>query len=141
VYVRDEEGELQFRALGEPTTEDVAQVATWTHASLLRVLKRHGRSLDDITDDSFASDQPVLASCYGAPMADVQLLGPAAGRLAAKLVRPLRLVQGTGTTALAEVGNVNIHAAVVVDGRALPASRAPSLLNSVPLHRASAALP
>ncbi|MFT5359049.1 MAG: hypothetical protein ACI9KE_006292 [Polyangiales bacterium] len=116
--VRDEEGELQFRALGAPTTEEVAQVATWTHASLLRVLKRHGRSLEGISDDCFASDQPVLASYYGASAADVQLLGPAAGRLAAKLVRPFRLVQGTGVTALAEVGGVNIHAAVAVDGRA-----------------------
>ena len=44
VYVRDDEGELHFRDLGEPTTEDVAQVATWTHASLLRVLRRHGRT-------------------------------------------------------------------------------------------------
>ena len=118
VYVRDEEGELQFRELGEPTPEEVAQVAVWTHASLVRVLKRYGRSLEGVSDvDSFATDQPVLASCYGASAADVQLLGPAAGRLAAKLVRPLRLVQGTGATALAEVGGVNIHAAVAVDGR------------------------
>ena len=119
VYVRDEEGELQFREFGEPTTEDVAQVASWTHASLLRVLKRHGRSLDGISDtaDSFASDQPVLASCYGASAADVQLLGPAAGGKTTKLVRPLRLVQQTGAKAFAEVGGVNIHAAVAVDGR------------------------
>ncbi|MFT5358267.1 MAG: hypothetical protein ACI9KE_005505 [Polyangiales bacterium] len=119
VYVRDEEGELQFRALGAPMTEDVGQVAAWTHASLLQVLKRHGRSLDGISDtgDSFATDQPVLASCYGASAADVQLLGLAAGRLAAKLVRPLRLVRGAGAGALAEVGGVNIHAAVAVDGR------------------------
>ena len=86
------------------------------------VCGRHGRSLDGISDaaDSFASDQPVLASCYGASAADVQRLGPAAGRLAAKLVRPLRLVRGTGPGALAEVGGVNIHAAVAVDGRDRP---------------------
>jgi hypothetical protein len=66
VYVRDEEGELQFRELGEPTPEDVAQVAAWTHAGLVRVLQRHGRSLDGVSDaaDSFATDQPVLASCH-----------------------------------------------------------------------------
>ncbi|MFT7579094.1 MAG: hypothetical protein ACI9MR_000756 [Myxococcota bacterium] len=117
VYVRDEEGELKFRELGEPSTEDVAQVAAWTHASPLRVLQRNGRSLDGISDDSFASDQPVLASCYGASATDVKLLGPAAGRKTAKLVRPLRLVQGGGPRALAEVGGVNIHGAVAVDGR------------------------
>jgi hypothetical protein len=118
VYARDEEGELEFRELSEPTTEDVAQVAAWTHASLLRVLKRHGRSLEGVGDvDSFTSDQPALASCYGASAAGVQLLGPAAGRKTDKLVRPLRLVQGSGPGALAEVGGVNIHAAVAVDGR------------------------
>jgi hypothetical protein len=58
-----------------------------------------------------------LVVLHGSPAADVQLLGPAAGRLAAKLVRPLRLVRGTGATALAEVAGVNIHAAVAVDGR------------------------
>ncbi|MFT5354207.1 MAG: hypothetical protein ACI9KE_001410 [Polyangiales bacterium] len=116
VYVRDEEGELQFR---EPSTEEVAQVAAWIHASLLRVLKRHDRSLDGISDtaDSFATDQPVLASCCGASAADVQLLGSGAGRKTAKLVCPLRLVQGSGSVALAEVGGVNIHAAVAVDRR------------------------
>ena len=119
VYIRDEAGELQFRELTGPTAEDVGQVAAWTHASLLRVLKRHGRSIDGLDADTgtFASDQPVLASCYGASAADVQLLGPAAGRKTAKLVRPLRLVQGRGPGAVAEVGGVNIHAAVTVDGR------------------------
>ncbi|MFT5357183.1 MAG: hypothetical protein ACI9KE_004416 [Polyangiales bacterium] len=44
------------------------------------------------------------------------LLGAAAGRKT-KLVRPLRLVQGVGVGALAEVGGVNIHAAVAADDR------------------------
>jgi len=137
VYVRDEAGELQFRELGEPTEEEVAQVAGWTHVSLLRVLKQHGRSMDGLADtDAFASDQPVLASCYGASAADLQLLGAAAGRKTAKLVRPLRVVQGRGSSAVAEVGGVNIHAAVAVDGRAPLATRTP-----VPLHCAAAAFP
>jgi hypothetical protein len=143
VYVRDEEGELQFRELGEPSTEEVVQVAAWTHASLLRVLKRHGRSLDGITDavDPFATDQPVDASCYGASAADVQLLGLAAGRLAAKLVRPLRLVRGGGPSALAEVGGINIHAAVAVDGRDRPRLERRRYWKRVPLHCATSALP
>ncbi len=97
VYVRDDEGSLQFCVLSKPSTEDVAQVATWTHVSLLRVLERHGRSLEGVgATDAFADDQPVLASCYGASAADVQLLGPGAGRNTETLVRPLRLVTGTG---------------------------------------------
>lgn len=119
VYVRDEEGSLQFFVLSAPSTEDVAQVAAWTHAAMLRVLERHGRSLEGVSDapDTFADDQPVLASCYGASAADVQLLGAAAGQKTTKLVRPLRLVSTTDAGALAEVGGVNIHAEVVVDGR------------------------
>ena len=77
VYVRDEAGELKFRELAEPMAEDIAQVAKWTHAALILVLKRYRRSIDGIETetDTFTSDQPVLASCYGASAADVQLLG------------------------------------------------------------------
>jgi hypothetical protein len=46
VRVRYEEGELQFSEPGELSTEDVAQVAAWTHVSLLCALKRHGRRAD-----------------------------------------------------------------------------------------------
>ncbi|MDH3285819.1 MAG: transposase [Acidobacteriota bacterium] len=119
VYVRDEDRQLQFCALSAPSTQDVAQVAAWTHASLLRVLERHGRTLEGVSDspDTFADDHPVLASCYGASAADVQLLGADAGQKTAKLIRPLRLVDSRKQGALAEVGGVNIHAEVVVDGR------------------------
>ncbi|MCP4240350.1 MAG: hypothetical protein GY772_07275, partial [bacterium] len=118
VYVRDEERRLQFCMLSEPSAEDVAQVAAWTHASLLRVLERHGRSLEGVSDapDAFADDQPVLASCYGASAADLQLLGSSAGQRTDKLARPLRLIPTTGPGALAEVGGVNIHAQVALDG-------------------------
>ncbi len=49
-YVRDAEGELLFHALPEPSAEEVAQVARWTHAGLVRVLARHGRSLEGVED-------------------------------------------------------------------------------------------
>ncbi|MCP5041160.1 MAG: hypothetical protein GY944_09015 [bacterium] len=132
VYVRDEERRLQFCMLSEPRAEDVAQVAAWTHASLLRVLERHGRSLEGVSDapDAFADDQPVLASCYGASAADLQLLGSSAGQRTDKLARPLRLIPTTGPGALAEVGGVNIHAQVALDGRdrrSAAISRDPSL--------------
>ena len=119
VYVRDDDGQLQFCALSAPSTDDVAQVAAWTHAALLRVLERHGRTLEGVNDapDAFADEEPVLASCYGASAANLQLLGAAAGQRTAKLVRPLRLVESRTQGALAEVGGVNIHAEVVVDGR------------------------
>ncbi|WP_052551810.1 transposase [Enhygromyxa salina] len=38
VYVRDDEGELRFHSLGAPTSQEVTEVARWTHARLGRVL-------------------------------------------------------------------------------------------------------
>jgi len=107
VYVRSEGGELGFHPLGEPTREEVEQVAAWTHSKLLEVLERHGRSLEGVEDapDALREEQPVLASCYGASAADVQLLGAAAGSRTDKLVRPVRLVPSPSAP-LAEVGGV-----------------------------------
>jgi hypothetical protein len=118
VYVRGEDGELQFHRLAEPTGAEVAQVAAWTHEKLLEVLGRHGRSLEGVEDapDALRDEQPVLASCYGASAADVQLLGDAAGSRTDKLVRPVRLAPSP-QRALAEVGGVNVHAQVCIDGR------------------------
>ena len=98
--------------------EEVARVAAWTHEALLRVLSRHGRSLEglDESPDDIVHDQPVLASCYSASTADLQLLGSAPGLRTDKLARPVRLVPSP-TEPLAEVGGVNIHAKVLVDGR------------------------
>ena len=55
VHVRDEAGQLRFRALPSPTPEQVAEVARGTYDRLARVRSRHGRSLDefdDVPDDS-----------------------------------------------------------------------------------------
>ncbi|KIG14684.1 hypothetical protein DB30_06410 [Enhygromyxa salina] len=56
-------------------------VAKWTHERLGRVFERHGRSLDELAGDDapdlLAQDQPALAACYGASVADRQLLGDA----------------------------------------------------------------
>jgi hypothetical protein len=118
VYVRREDGALVFHPLSEPSAEEVAQVAAWTHATIARVLERHGRSLEGASDapDPMADEQPVLASCYGASAADVQLLGASPGEKTSKLVHPGRVVPSPAQ-ALAEVGGVNVHAKVVVDGR------------------------
>ena len=118
VYVRDAQGALVFHALPPPSGDEVAEVAAWTHAGLLVVLERHGRSLEGPSDqgDALVHEQPVLASCYAASAGDVQLLGAAPGAKTAKLVHPVRLVPSP-SEALAEVGGVNIHAKVVVDGR------------------------
>jgi hypothetical protein len=116
VYVRDAQGALSFHALSAPSGEDVVQVAAWTHVVIVRVLERHGRSLEGDAPEVLAQEQPVLASCYGASAADVQLLGAAPGQKTQKLVHPGRVVPSPAE-ALAEVGGVNVHAKVVIDGR------------------------
>jgi hypothetical protein len=87
----------------------------------MRVLERHGRSLEgaDDTPDELAAEQPVLASCYAASAADVQLLGAAPGQKTAKRVQPVRRVPSQSEP-LAEVAGVNVHAKVAFDGRDRP---------------------
>lgn len=118
VYVRDATGTLVFHALCAPTHEEVQQVAAWTHAGIERALQARGRSLDADAGDAhgLTDEQPVLASCYAASAADVQLLGNAAGQRTLKLTQAVRAVR-PAALALAEVGGVNVHAEVVVDGR------------------------
>jgi Putative transposase len=118
VYVRDAARVLVFHALPAPSAEDVQDVAERTYALLQKVLARHGRSLDGEPDDAFASEQAVLASCYGASASDLQLLGANAGQRTTKLVRALCEVPHVKSErAHAEVGGVNIHADVAFDGR------------------------
>ncbi len=118
VYVRDSIGALAFRALGAPTFEEVEQVAQWTHARIVKVLLAHGRTLDGLDDEpaELTHAQPVLASCYAASAADLQLLGDNAGQKTLKLVQPVRAVR-SGARALAAFGGVNVHAEVAIDGR------------------------
>jgi hypothetical protein len=120
VYVKDEAGELHFHDLGDPTPEEIAQVATWTHARLVQVLERHGRSLDasDDAPDVLAQDQPALAMVYGASAGDRQLLSDAPGQRTRKVVVPVREVaKPKSNKGVAEVGGVNIHAGAAIDGR------------------------
>ena len=118
VYVRDATGALAFHGLGAPTFEEVEQVARWTHARIEKILLAHGRTFDGVGDEpaELTRDQPVLASCYAASAADVQLLGESAGQRTLELVQPVRAFRQE-TRALAEYGGVNVHAEVAVDGR------------------------
>ena len=110
-WVRGEDGELRFLALPEPTAEEVAQLASWTHARLVQVLERHGRLSE------LPSDQPVLASCYGAAASDLQMLGDDPGQRTRKVFGPVRYPEKTTGAPVAEAGGINIHAGAAVDGR------------------------
>ncbi len=112
VYVRDGSA-LVFHALPAPSAADVLDVAERTHARLEKVLAERGRSLE-------APEEPVLASCYAASAADVELQGTRAGQRTTKLVRPVRVVQGASARAHANVDGVDVHAEVAFDGRDRP---------------------
>lgn len=123
VYVRDTpDATPRFVPLDAPSADEVTEVAAWTHARLVKVLARHGRSLDGPDDaaDALGSEQPVLASCYAASAADVQLLGETPGARTGKLGRPVAVRAPTPSRAAAAVGGVDVHASVAVDGRDRP---------------------
>ena len=90
VYVCNEEGELVFHPLPEPTVADVTDVATRTVARIERVLEQHGRYLDEPSDGSsdkqLSLDYPALASCYQAATSGRQLLDEHPGKPALRLV-------------------------------------------------------
>lgn len=113
VYVRHSIGALAFHALAAPRFNVVQQVAQWTHTHIIKILLAHGRKLDGPGDEpaELTHDQPVLASCFAASAADIQLLGDNAGQKTLKLVQPVRAVRSE-TRALAEFGSVNVHAEV-----------------------------
>ena len=59
----------------------------------------------------------MLASCYGASGADVQLLGAEPGERTAKLFGPVSYVEPRASLPAAEVGGVNVHVGAAFDGR------------------------
>ena len=121
VYVCDEEGELRFQTLPEPTVGDVTDVATRTAARIERVLEQHGRYLDEPTehgDEQLSLDYPALASCYQAATSGRQLLDEQPGKPALRLLGTTKARKHAAHAALvAEVRGVNVHAERVVDGR------------------------
>jgi hypothetical protein len=110
VYVRAQDGALEFHALPEPTLAEVSEVAAATAARIERVLAAHGRDFDersDSGDDQLSLDHPALASCYRAATAGQQLLGEHPGQPSLRLVGQPRLRKTTGPACLvAEVRGV-----------------------------------
>jgi hypothetical protein len=121
VYVRAQDGSLEFHALPEPTVAEVTSVAAATAARIEQVLAAHGRDFDERTDsgdDQLSLDHPALASCYRAATTGQQLLGEHPGQPALRLVgQPPRQRVRSQATLVAEVRGVNVHAQRVVDGR------------------------
>src|SRR5690606_16394286 len=121
VFVRADDGALEFLELPEPSPQQVEEVAARTAKRIAHLLEEAGKSLDpelaDAFEDDFALCQPVLASCYGAASRGADLSGDRAGQ------RTLRLFQQDEvkkTEPAAVVAGVNVHAGVAFDGKDKP---------------------
>ena len=120
VYVRDA-GALVFHALPAPSPAEVHDVAERAHAGIVKVLAAHGRSIEAPGEPTHDDQEAVLASCYAASAADIELLGARAGQRTTKLVRAVRLVPNSSAErAHANVDGVDVHAEVAFDGRDRP---------------------
>lgn len=115
VFVREDDGALEFHELDEPSPEQVAEVAARTAKRVIKLLEKAGKSLDsELSDDEaeeFVMRQPALASLYAAAARGVDLSGDRAGQ------PTMRLIQ---KEPYAIVGGINIHAAVAFDARDRP---------------------
>lgn len=115
VFVREDDGALEFQELDEPSPEQVAEVAARTAKRVIKLLEKAGKSLDsELSDDEaeeFVMRQPALASLYAAAARGVDLSGDRAGQ------PTMRLIQ---KEPYAIVGGINIHAAVAFDARDRP---------------------
>jgi hypothetical protein len=126
VYIRQEHGALVWHSLPTPTRAEVQDVAARTARCIQRILRAHGRSLDPALQtvdepDRFAQDQPALAACYAAAAQGVSLAPDRAGQPTVRLMvscnPPEHTQRDLPDEPVAEVGGVNLHAKVVIDGR------------------------
>lgn len=121
VYVRGDDGELDFHEMDEPTPEQVADVAERTAKRVIKLLERAGKSFDaEFQDDEtaqFISRQPALASLYAAAARGVDLSGDRAGQPTMRLIQH-DSVEKKEPHAVAR--GINLHAAVAFDARDRP---------------------
>jgi hypothetical protein len=120
VFVRDEDGALEFHKLDEPSPEKVADVAARTAKRVIKLLDEAGRSLDpELSDDEveeLSTRQPALAALYAAARG-VDLSGDRAGQPTMGLIQKDDIRKAESH---AVVGGINIHAAVAFDARDKP---------------------
>ena len=121
VFVRDDDGALEFCELDEPTAEQVAEVAERTAKRVIQLLEKAGRSVDSEFQDEgveeFVTRQPALASLYAAAARGVDISGDRAGQPTMRLIEQDSLGKKEPH---AVVGGINLHAAVAFDARDKP---------------------
>lgn len=121
VFVRGDDGELDFHEMDEPTPEQVADVAERTAKRVIKLLEKAGKSLDsefqDDEADEFVTRQPALASLYAAAARGIDISGDLAGQPTMRLVQQDSVEKKEPR---AVVGGINLHAAVAFDARDRP---------------------
>ena len=100
VYVEQDE-ELVFHPLGEPSPEDIEWVAKRTFERAKRLLRRRGlldgERLDaDGCEDPLHTDQAALAGCYDAAVRGIEQFGKRTGQPTLRLIDPAAATEGHG---------------------------------------------
>jgi hypothetical protein len=87
VYTLGETGTLRFIPLPPPTDEEVAKLCATIARRITRALRRMGKLPDesDPEPDELAANDPTLAACYGASVANRVATGERAGRRVERL--------------------------------------------------------
>jgi len=123
VYVRDESsGLLVFHPLPVPTHQEVEQLASRIAAKCEKVMRKHGRWVDqDNTDseqDQLSLEHPALATCYQASVSGVEILSERAGRPCLRLLTdPPAITTVKEPGAMAMVRGFSVHGIRSVDGK------------------------
>ena len=115
VYVEQDE-ELVFHPLGEPSPEDIEYVARRTFERAKRVLVRRGlldgdRLDADGCEDPLLTDHGSLAGCYDAAVRGIEQFGKRTGQPTLRLIDPAGATEGHEPTVRAvTVGGFNVYA-------------------------------
>lgn len=122
VYV-EQDGQLVFHPLGEPSAEDIEYVARRTFERAKQLLRRRGllngeRLEADGCEDPLQTDQPALADCYGTAVRGIEQFGNRSGQPTLRLIDPAAATEGLErTVAAVTVGGFNIYAGRAIEGR------------------------
>lgn len=81
VYVEQEDGQLVWHTVREPSKVDVRAVAWDICDAVTKILRKHGLWIDvDPSDDQLAFDEPTLSHCAKASLAGVLAFGARSGQ-------------------------------------------------------------
>jgi len=120
VYTLDEDGNLRFVPLPPPTDEEIAKLCATIAKRITRALRRMGK-LPDETDpepDELAANDPTVAACYGASVANRVATGERAGRKVERLGDRVDVEDlHAASNRCASVQGYSLHANVAVPAR------------------------